>query len=393
MRLLYFTPLLSTVGGQERTLTDKANYLVSQGHEVLFVTYEHEGALAYPLDTRVSHVDIHCHFFSLYRLPFWRRPIELLRLKRNFRNTLGGLLSQYRPDVIVVPIPNTENFLWDVMKVAHHTPVVIESHLAHGKAVIERGLTEKWLYWLESPERALRKARLLITLTQGDATCWRMEGLAAVKIIPNPLTCYPPSLVASPSPARIICVGRLTAQKRFDRMIDAFAIIAHKFPEWHIDIYGEGEEKSALTKQIANRSMTGRIRLMPPTTDIYAEYQRSRFFMLSSDFEGFGLVIIEAMACGLPVVATDCPYGPSEIIEDGTTGLLAKMDTHDLAQKMEWMIAHKEERRQMGMKARQAAARYRKEVVMPMWEQAYLQVASTKTTTSFRATGRPTVGW
>ena len=108
--------------------------------------------------------------------------------------------------------------------------------------------------------------------------------------------------------------------------------------------------------------------------DIYTEYQRSQFFVLSSDFEGFGLVIVEAMACGIPVVSTDCPYGPSEIVEDAKSGLLAKMDVQDLAAKMEWMITHEEERIAMGIAARQAAARYRKEIIMPQWEQAYLSV-------------------
>jgi len=125
---------------------------------------------------------------------------------------------------------------------------------------------------------------------------------------------------------------------------------------------------------IASKRIQSCVHLIPPTKDIYNEFQRSQFFVLSSDYEGFGLVIIEAMACGIPVVSTDCPYGPSEIIEDGKTGLLAKMDVQDLADKMEWMITHEEERKAMGARAHQAAARYRKEVVMPEWEKAYLSV-------------------
>ena len=80
------------------------------------------------------------------------------------------------------------------------------------------------------------------------------------------------------------------------------------------------------------------------------------------------------MACGIPVVATDCPFGPSEIIEDGETGLLAKMDAKDLADKMEWMMTHDSERKIMGIKAHQAAAKYRKEVIMPKWEEIYKSV-------------------
>ena len=373
MKLLYFTPLLSTKGGQERTLTDKANWLVQHGHEVLFATYEHEGPLAYSLDDRVKHINIHCHYFSLYKYSVWRRPLELLKLKRVFRSRFQRTLLDFSPDLIVVPIPNTENFLWDVMKVAGDIPVVIESHLAHGYSVVRRGITEKWLYWFQNPTKAIRKAHLLIALTEGDANYWKRY-VNQVSVIPNPVTHYPSSHSPQSPSHCIICVGRLCPQKRFDRLISAFASIAGKYPEWCVDIYGDGEDKNKLQRQITDGGMEKRIHIHPPTDDIYIEYQRSQFFVLSSDFEGFGLVIIEAMACGIPVVATDCPYGPSEIIEDGKTGLLAKMEVQDLADKMEWMITHDAERQQMGLAAYQAAARYRKEVVMPEWERAYLSV-------------------
>ena len=90
--------------------------------------------------------------------------------------------------------------------------------------------------------------------------------------------------------------------------------------------------------QIHRLQLADRIRLLPPTSHIAEEYENSDFFVLSSDYEGFGLVIIEAMACGLPVVATDCPYGPSDIIDDGKTGLLSQMNVKDLAEKIYWIL-------------------------------------------------------
>ena len=372
MRLMYFIPLLSTVGGQERTLTDKANWLAARGHEVMMVTYEHEGPLAYRLNDGIQHTDLHCHYFTLYRHPLWRRPVELLKLKRLFRRKMREVVDGFCPDVIVIPIPNTENFICDVLSVARPVPVVIESHLAHGHSVIRRGVTEKWLYYFQNPLRAIRKARLLVTLTEGDAACWRSRQVRNVRVVPNPVTCYPETLPTAPrEEGRILCVGRLTAQKRFDRLVDAFSLIAARHPSWHIDIFGDGEERESLQQQIAALGLEQRVRLLPPTHDIYAEYQRSQLLVLSSDFEGFGLVVTEAMSCGLPVVATDCPYGPSEIIEDGVDGLLARMEVQDLADKMEWMMTHDRERREMGVKAYHAVARYRLDVVMQQWEQAY----------------------
>ena len=376
MKLVYFIPLLSTTGGQARTLTDKANWLAQHGHEVMFVTYEHDGPLAYTLDDSVQHIDIACHYFRLYRYPVWQRFYKVLQLKKRFRLRFNQVLKEFQPDAIVVAIPNTENFLPDLVKVAGRIPLVIESHLAHGYEVIRRGITERWLHLLYNPIAAISKANLLIALTEGDTRYWR-QYVNQICVIPNPVTCYPleihQAMLHTPQ-FRIICVGRLAPQKRFDRMINAFALIADKYPEWQLDIYGNGELHEELQRQIARLSLLERVHIYPPTSDIYTEYQRSRFFVLSSDFEGFGLVIVEAMSCGIPVVSTDCPYGPSEIIEDGKTGLLAKMDTNDLAEKMEWMITHEEERTAMGIAARQAAARYRKEIIMPQWEQAYLSV-------------------
>lgn len=375
MKLIYFTPLLSTKGGQERTLTDKANYLAGHGHEVMFLTYEHDGPLAYLLSPAVKHVDLHCHFFLLYSFSLCRRLIEAFRLKRLFRQRMKDVITRNRPDVIVITVPNTENFISDIMQVMKGIPVIVESHLAQGRQVVRRGMTENWLCCLYNPLKAIKKSDLLISLTKEDAKCWSKLGVKNVKVIPNPVTSYFDALPeVTKQEGRIICVGRLTPQKRLDRLITAFSLIASKYLDWYVDIYGAGEEHDKLQSQISNSQCSDQIHLLPPISDIYGEYLRSQFFVLSSDFEGFGLVIVEAMACGIPVIATNCPFGPSEIIEDGVTGLLAKMEVEDLAEKMEWMITHPKERKLMGQKAHLAAAHYRKEKVIPEWERAYMSV-------------------
>ena len=177
-------------------------------------------------------------------------------------------------------------------------------------------------------------------------------------------------------PCRIICVSRLQVVKRIDRLIEAFGLIAHQYPEWYIDIYGEGPEKNNVLKLIERQDLSGRIHVHEPIEGILEEYQSSQMLVMSSDSESFGLVLVEAMACGIPVIATDCPYGPREIIDDGVTGLLTKLDARDLADKMEWMMTHEAERIQMGRNAYQAAARFEKNHVMAEWEKAYLSVLS-----------------
>ena len=155
-------------------------------------------------------------------------------------------------------------------------------------------------------------------------------------------------------------------------------MLSHRYPKWHLDIYGRGADREMLLKQIEGYRLTDRIIIHEPVEDVFCEYQRSQFFVLSSDYEGFGLVIVESMACGTPVVSTDCPYGPAEIIEDGVTGLLCQMDVHDLASKMEWMILHDSERGEMGAAAHKSAAKYKKDRILCMWTEVYQSISEKK---------------
>ena len=378
MRIVFFLPQLYNKGGLERTLAEKTKYLMDKGHSVLLVTFEHKGDFAYPISFGVQVADMDCHVYSLYDLPFCKRMGGFLRLKRLFRHRLSAIFQQFKPDVIVMTIPYTENFLCDLVKVAQGIPLVVECHLAYGPHYRANGQLEKLMRWFYNPFAALRKADLFLTLTEGDRRSWQQLGMPNIRVLPNPLTTdigkFEVNSEALKEPERILFVGRLDEQKRLDRLIDAFALIAARYPAWHIDVYGNGKLRDNLQNQVDSNNLQGRVCFKGVAMNMKEIYLSSQFLVLSSDYEGFGLVIIEAMACGIPVVSTDCPYGPSEIIEDGKTGLLAKMDVQDLADKMEWMITHEDERKAMGDRAHQAVARYRKEVVMPEWEKAYLSV-------------------
>ena len=223
-----------------------------------------------------------------------------------------------------------------------------------------------------SPFKAIRKADVLVALTEHDASSWRLHHQKKVIVVPNPVSYYTDKNVIKPKvKGRIITVGRLAEQKRLDRLIEAFALISDDYPEWFVDIFGDGSLRDVLEGLIRKNRLLGRVNIYPSIRNIMEEYQRSQFFVLSSDYEGFGLVLVEAMACGIPVVSTDCPHGPSDIIDDGNTGLLTKMDVKDMAKKMEWMITHDRDRVIMGEKAYEAAANFKIDVIMPKWEAIY----------------------
>lgn len=373
MKLIYVVRSLHPIGGIERTLTDKANWLVTHGHEVMFVTYKQgEDNVSFPMDSRVKLIDLKCSIFSLFKYPIYIRLFKYFSLSRLFQKRFRNVLNSFLPDVISVAIPNAEEFLWEVVKAAGNIRVVIESHVAYEYLSYGRSKTDFFLYLFHSPSKAMRHSDALIVLTKGDADTWKRKGVQKVLVVPNPVSFYVDNVDhVEKDEKRIISIGRLVSQKRFDRLIDAFALIANHYLEWHVDIIGEGELRHVLEQKILEKQLSGRINIFEYTSDVMSEYLKSQFFVLSSDYEGFGLVIVEAMACGLPVISTDCPHGPSDIIDNGVTGLLASLEVKDLADRMEWMITHQQERRMMGVKAHEAAAAFRKEVIMEKWESAY----------------------
>lgn len=374
MKAILLIRSLANPHGVERTITDKANYLVQQGHSVLLVTYE-QGShpFVFPLDSSVEHRDLDCRYFTLYRYSFLKRQLEALKMRRRFKDRLRELIADFQPQVLITTTYSTD-FMSETMAASVGVPVIVESHSAfsydqHGTSIFHK-------LWLHRFLQSLKKSTLVVALTQGDAGFWR-HYVSTVKVVPNPLPCFPEQADDSHRQAnRILSVGRLYAPKRFDRLIEAFSLIADRYPEWFLDIYGDGEDRELLTAQIARLGLSERVHLKAVTNDIFSEYKKSQFLVVSSDFEGFSLVLIEAMACGLPSVSTACPYGPPEIVDDGVTGLLADLSPDDLATKMEWMMTHDAERQKMGRQAREASAKYRKETVMRAWEAAYLSVLS-----------------
>ena len=371
MNILFVLSSFAHAAGVERVISDKMNYLAEQGHKVVFATYEQgRHPLIFPLQAAVKHVDLGCPYFTLYRYPLFLRLWKARSMKRTFLQRLQVLIDEQSIDVLVTTT-NASMFMGEMMKMKRVRKIV-ESHGAFTKTMI----AEKFVANVGRKMilRAIRKCDLLITLTREDASCW-IGMVPKVIDVPNPVTSYDEVLPDSDKiDGRIIAVGRMTSQKRFDRLIEAFKLVASKYPSWFVDIYGDGEDRFLLLERIQELNLQDRIILKGVTNAIFSEYLTSQFFVLSSDYEGMPLVLLEAMAHGLPCVSTRCPCGPSDVIDEGVTGLLSEMDAKDLASKMEWMITHEKERKEMGVKAHQAAARYMKDVVMKEWEQAYMSV-------------------
>lgn len=381
MRIMYIIKALAMKAGLERVVSDKMNYLAEHGYEVSLVTYEQgEHPLGFPLHPSIRYFNLDARFFKLGEKPLWKRPFGLRKMRKRFKEGLQQAINQAQPDVIITTTYSMKVF--DIILDARTTARrIIESHTA--------GFTVRKTYDYRNNPVMRRVAKLydrwtfsrigefdkLVALTKGDAENWR-QYIKDVLIIPNPVTKYPDSVRQHDgSGRRIISVGRLSEEKGFDMLIKAFALIADKCPDWHVAIFGNGAEMQKLVDAIKLHRLEGRVNILPPTPQIYDEYQQSEFYVLSSHYEGYPLVLNEAMSCGIPCVAFRIRYGPDEAITHGENGLLAESENiEDLAKQMLWMIEHTQERLAMGAAARVAARRYLQPTIMQQWEELFRQL-------------------
>lgn len=376
INVMYVLGSVSKIGGVERVITDKMNYLANIGCKVTLVTYE-QGThpIIYPLHPRVRHIDVGVRFFQLYKCSYPKRFFENIKWRRTYYQRLQKIVDEVRPSVISTVTYELE--YCDILpKLKTSAKFIIESHCAKsytkdftdGRTGLKSFFSKVRMYM---QFRKIANYDILVALTQGDADDWRRIA-TRVEVIPNPVTLYPDTVKEYHHSRRIIAVGRLHRQKGFDMLIDAFSLVQKKCPQWSVSIFGGGEDEKVLKQRILDAKMQDCIFINSPTQDIYSEYQNSDFLVLSSRYEGFGLVLIEAMSCGIPCVAFDCPYGPKDVIEDGYNGLLVDNENvESLAEKILWMCNNPEKCEAMGVVARKSASLYKIEQIMPRWLELY----------------------
>ncbi|MEW2611266.1 glycosyltransferase family 4 protein [Streptomyces sp. NPDC047880] len=209
--------------------------------------------------------------------------------------------------------------------------------------------------------RAYRRLDVITTVTEADAAAYRRKmWLPGVHVEALPNSVPDPALPPADSTAKVvIAAGRLVPVKRYDLLIEAFAQVAAAHPDWQLRIYGKGEEQTNLRRLIERLGLWNHVFLMGAATPMEAEWAKGSIGAAASNFEPFGMTIVEAMRCGLPVVSTDCPYGPGEIIEDGVDGRLVPVGNRDaLAAALLELVADHERRRRMSRAALDNARRF-----------------------------------
>lgn len=291
-----------------------------------------------------------------------------LQKKRLHRKRLSALLMAEKADVVVSLFPSESSFIPDIKDGSRK---VLELHfnryfrLQYGRKGII-GLIDRMR--TATDRRLVSRFDDFVVLTQEDREAW--GDLGNIHVIPNAVTTVPDGCSALDG-KRVVAVGRLDYQKGFDRLIDAWAMMLRKHPELsdrRLDIFGQGEWLVMLTEKIKASGLEGCVEIHRPTDNITAEYLDSSSLVMSSNYEGFGMVLVEAMACGVPCVSFDCPCGPKDIIEDGANGSLVRNgDIAGLAEAMARVLGDDALRAEMGAQARRITEKFSESAVMEKW--------------------------
>ncbi|MGW6412915.1 glycosyltransferase family 4 protein [Streptomyces vinaceus] len=206
-----------------------------------------------------------------------------------------------------------------------------------------------------------RSMDAVVTLTKADANEFRERFRGPTPYITTIPNVVPPiELNETTEPGNlVVSAGRIARGKRYDLLVQAFARVVQVHPDWKLRVYGRGPEGNNIRQLIHDLGLSDNITLMGASSHLETEWVKGAFAVTASDRESFGMTIVEAMRCGLPVISTDCPLGPPEIIEHGKTGLLVpRNDPDSLAQAMIDLIENPTLRSTMGQAARESAHRY-----------------------------------
>lgn len=353
MRITIVVPALGA-GGTEHVVTLVANHWSRQGHEVTIITFEPPTAVAYySIDPQID----------IWRLGGAGRPKSklhsgLMAFRRMRR--LAAALRASRPTFILSFLTRT-NVLTLLAGMRLGMPIIVSERNNPELQPFGRG----WR-WLQ--QRLYPRAFGLVTMTRGALetfpTAMRRRGW----VVPNAFD-LPPGWNNRREDTVLTAVGRLTHQKGFDLLLEAFAKIAPDLPEWHLRIWGEGEERASLEAQRDRLGLADRVSLPGVTARPGEWVETADVFVLSSRYEGWGIVLLEAMAAGIPAVSFRCQWGPEEMIRDGEDGILVERENIDaLAEALRKIMKDPLLRYHLGRSAEQSAGRFTQQRVLAEWD-------------------------
>lgn len=358
-KLLYITNGVSGSGGLERVLSIKLHYLIEHfGYEIHVITLNQESSeLFYNFNKNINFHNI----------------VAMGKLKFIFNYIFGlrNLVKKINPDLISVCDDGIKGFFipW-FLNIKQ--PIIYERHAS--KMIFKKSdklnAIERLNFKIKEAimDIGAKSYNTIIVLTNENLKEWKNNN---IKVIPNPLSFYPEKKSTLLN-KKVITVGNHGFQKGYDRLLEIWSLVSKNHPEWILNFYGKMDiEKKHLTLAKKLR-LNKHVSFFEPVKEIQEKYNEASIYLMSSRSEGFGMVLIEAMACGLPCIAFDCPSGPKDIISDGIDGfLIPNGDQNKFIEKINELIQNQELRLRMGENARNKAKSYLPNNIIPQWDSLF----------------------
>lgn len=341
-------------GGAERVMATLANRWAGEGHAVTLVTLSGADDF-YQLDPNVARA-------ALKLVKPSAGAVQGLLANAQRVGALRRILQASAPDV-VVSFMDSMNVLTLCASTGLGVPVVVSERIDPAACTPGR------VWSLLRCATYGRSSGLVVQTSRAADWAGQQGWRIPITVIANPIDAR--FLVPLDGDARsqmVVGVGRLAAQKRFDRLIDAFDRVAAKHPGWSLVIAGDGPLRGDLADRISRCEAASRMRLCGRVEDVAPLLRGSRIFVLSSAFEGFPNALHEAMACGCAVIATDCPSGPSEMVDHGLTGVLVTQSVESIAGALDELMSDESQCRALGSNAHRAAFACSTDAIGRRWD-------------------------
>lgn len=349
-KICFFVGNMNNAGGTERVCSIIANELANAGYEIVILSLSEGMQPFFSLNKNIK-------IRSLFPQPgrtLYRTPVLIYKLRK-------FLIKEKIETLIVV----------ETMSVLFTLPAVqglAINHICweHFNFKNDNGKTGRRL----ARHLAARYCNYVVTLTERDKSFWlnRTSHKANIVAIPNPSPFKPKVLGQKNEDKIVLAVGRVTYVKGFDLLIESWKLVSDKFPDWKLVIVGKGEEESNLKRLINKYGLFDTILLAGHTDDIGYYYNSASIFCLSSRYEGFPMVLLEALSFGVPIVSFDCDTGPAEILEGTGSILVPTEDTNQLTQSLIQLIKNKDLREKISSKSMQKSLEYQPEKIIKEWQ-------------------------
>lgn len=359
MKLLYITNGITGAGGLERVLSIKASLLADHwGYKVHILSLnEKDKETFFEFSPRIVRHSIVVRGNALQYIKAYTQGLQ-------------QKVKKIKPDVISVCDDGLKGFF--IPKILGTAiPLVYERHVSQliekntGQSPVWARITDVKFNVMNHLAKSFDR---FVVLTEGNKKEWRLNNMA---VIANPLPFYPeqPSILQR---KKVIAVGKQSYQKAYDQLLESWSQLPAGLKDWELHIYGKEEESLQLSVLAGQIGIGKQVFFHSPERDIESKFLESSVFVLSSRFEGFGMVIIEAMACGLPVLSFDCPHGPGDIITEGKDGfLIENANISAFAQRLGQLMHDEDLRKKIGNAGRETAKKYYPEKIVKQWDELF----------------------